>query len=238
MGVPSFIVLARKNPSFWEVCNFQDIKLVIDGNCLFHFLFKYLNIDTIGNFSEYAEKVEMFFRWLFYRKITPYVVFDGAYDIDDRKIETVKSRAQQRIKEPEKYTPILARITFTKILDKLRIQYITCDFDADRDIHKLANDLKCPVLSRDSDFFIFDLHHGYIPFDSLPFNSIFDGTDAHQFEIKVYVIENLWKKFPYLRRNMALLATVLGNDYLSQQSNVYKMLISVIILDFLIARQK
>ncbi|XP_052062022.1 protein asteroid homolog 1-like [Mytilus californianus] len=162
----------------------------------------------------------MFFRWLFYRRVTPYVVFDGAYDIDDKKIETVKSRAQQRTDSPVECTPILAKITFINILDKLRIQYIKCDFEADRDIQRLANDLKCPVLSRDSDFFIFDVHFGYIPFDSLPLSSIFGGTDDHLFEIKVYVIENLWKKFPYLRYNMALLATALGNDYLSKHSNV------------------
>ncbi|XP_076112133.1 single-strand DNA endonuclease ASTE1-like [Mytilus galloprovincialis] len=218
MGVPSIIVLAKKNPSFWEVCDFRDIKLVIDGNCLYNLLYEYLNIDTIGNFSEYAEKVEMFFKWLFDRRITPYVVFDGAYDIDDKKIETLKSRSQQRAANPEDKTPILAKITFTKILEKLRIQYIKCDFEADRDIQMLANDLKCPVLSRDSDFFIFDVHFGYIPFDSLPLSAIFDGTDEH--EIKIYFIENLWKKFPYLRGNMALLATALGNDYLSKHSNV------------------
>ncbi|XP_063443418.1 protein asteroid homolog 1-like [Mytilus trossulus] len=218
MGVPSIIVLATKNPSFWEVCDFRDIKLVIDGNCLYNLLYAYFNIDTIGNFSEYAEKVEVFFMWLFDRRITPYVVFDGAYDIDDKKIETVKSRSQQRAANPEEKVPILAKITFTKVLEKLRIQYIKCDFEADRDIQMLANDLKCPVLSRDSDFFIFDVHHGYIPFESLPLSAIFEGTDDDK--IKIYFIENLWKKFPYLRYNMALLATALGNDYLSKHSNV------------------
>ncbi|CAC5419096.1 unnamed protein product [Mytilus coruscus] len=220
MGVPSIITLAERNPSFWEVCNFHDVELVIDGNCLFHFLYKYLSIDTLGNFSEYAEKLEVFFMWLINREITPYVIFDGAYDIDDKKIETVKSRAQRRIVNPEEYTPILAKVTFTNILDKLEIRYIKCDFEADRDIQMLANDLKCPVLSLDSDFYIFDVHFGYIPFDSLPLRSIFEGTDNQNFKIKAYVIENLWKKFPFLRCNMALFATALGNDYLSKNSNV------------------
>ncbi|CAC5419094.1 unnamed protein product [Mytilus coruscus] len=220
MGVSSIIVLAKKNPSFWRACLFRDIELVIDGNCLFHFLYKYLNIDTIGNFSEYGEKLEIFFIWLINRRITPYLVSNGAYAIDDKKIQRAKSNAQHRIYNPEEHTPILAKITLIYILDKLGIQYIKCDFEAARDIQRLANDLKCPVLSRDSDFFIFDVHFGYKPFDSLPLSSIFESTDDHLFEIKVYVIENLWKKFPYLRSNMALLATALGNDYLSKNSKV------------------
>ncbi|XP_076112136.1 single-strand DNA endonuclease ASTE1-like [Mytilus galloprovincialis] len=220
MGVPSFIILVEKNPSFWRVCHFHDMELVIDGNCLFNFLYKYLNIDAIGNYSEYSVKLEMFFMWLINRRITPYVIFDGAYDIDDKKIETVKCRAQQRINNPEEQTPILAKTTFTNILNKLKISFLKCDFEADRDIQRLANELKCPVLSRDSDFFIFDVHYGYIPFDSLPLNSIFKGIDNQEFKIKAYVIENLWKKFPFLRCNMALLATALGNDYLNKNSNV------------------
>ncbi|XP_052059729.1 protein asteroid homolog 1-like isoform X2 [Mytilus californianus] len=212
MGIPSINNLAKKNPSFWKISDFQDIGLVIAGNCLVQFLYKYPNIDTIGNYNEYAEKVEMFFKWLLKRRITPFVVFDGALDMDNKDIGIVLGKTKHRIDKPEEGTPVLAILTFINILDKLRINYLKSDFEADRDVQKLGNDLKCPVLSSNSDFFVFDVQFGYIPFDSLPFKSILTGVNKSSVEIKIYFIQNLLKKFPYLTDKMALLATALGND--------------------------
>ncbi|CAC5419101.1 unnamed protein product [Mytilus coruscus] len=127
MGVHGIINLAKKNPSFWIISRLQDTALVIDGHCLVQFLYRYPDIDTIGNFNEYAEKVGL----------PLFVVFGGAYDIDDKNIEIVFGKTWERIDNPEEGMQILARITFINILDKLGIKYLKSDFEADRDIRKL-----------------------------------------------------------------------------------------------------
>ncbi|XP_063441467.1 protein asteroid homolog 1-like [Mytilus trossulus] len=223
MGIPSISNLVQKNPSFWTISDFQDIRLVIDANCLVEFLYKYQDIDTIGNYNEYTEKVEIFFKWLQTRRITPFVVFSGALGMDDKEIGIVLGKTKHRIGKPDEGMPILAKLTFINALDKLRINYVNSDFEADRDIQKLANDLKCPVLSANSDFFVFDVQFGYIPFDSLPFKSILNGVKKSFGEIKTYFYKNLLKKFPYLTHKMALLATALGNDIFPKNSKALQL---------------
>lgn len=44
----------------------------------------------------------------------------------------------------------------------MEIAMVVCEFDSDHEIANLANQLNCPVLSYDSDFYIFDVK--YIPF--------------------------------------------------------------------------
>ena len=80
--------------------------------------------------------------------------------------------------------------------------------EADAEIASLANALNCPVLSNDSDFFIFDIRGGFIPLSSFnwkirPLKSdIFYRTKlAHHFRIR-----------PEL---LPLFASLAGNDYVS-----------------------
>lgn len=44
---------------------------------------------------------------------------------------------------------------------------IQCVFEADEHIARRANQLNCPVISDDSDFFVYDLKGGLIPLSSL-----------------------------------------------------------------------
>ncbi|XP_052769196.1 protein asteroid homolog 1-like [Mya arenaria] len=59
--------------------------------------------------------------------------------------------------------PILCEETFCHVLRELQIPHVKCPYEADREIAVLANMWKCPVLSNDSDFFIFKLEKGVIP---------------------------------------------------------------------------
>ena len=62
--------------------------------------------------------------------------------------------------------PILAYKTFFKLIAKFEFVAYQCYFEADYDLVVLANQiLRCPLLSCDSDFFVFDLKFGYIPID-------------------------------------------------------------------------
>lgn len=55
--------------------------------------------------------------------------------------------------------------TFWGAIESLGIMHVQCDFEADNEIAAIARQLKCPVLSYDSDFYIYDVL--YIPFSSV-----------------------------------------------------------------------
>ena len=70
----------------------------------------------------------------------------------------------------------------------------------------MASEWKCPVLSYDSDFFIFDIKGGYIPLFSL--NS--DNLTA-----RIFYRSELARHFGIRKELLPLFASLLGNDYLS-----------------------
>lgn len=86
-----------------------------------------------------------------------------------QRLENAK-RIASGLRGKKRVMPILAFDTFKAVLKKLGIPFAVCDFEADKEIAMLANTLNCPVLSNDSDFFIFPLTGGFISFDKVIFN--------------------------------------------------------------------
>ncbi len=95
--------------------------------------------------------------------------------------------------------------------------------------------VKCPVLSNDSDFYVFDLNAGVIPIDSIDnswtMRSVFDqisGDLKYKFiDCNLYQIDNLIEYFPGLQREiLPLFSTLMGNDYV--ESHVFDNIFSVI----------
>ncbi|WAR18560.1 ASTE1-like protein [Mya arenaria] len=155
----------------------HDTRLIIDGSNLYHFLYNFYHVpeEYGGNYDNYANKCKTFFTTLRACKVEPYVVLDGGYDPDNRKWNTVVQRKTSRRERAglicekgpeateEHVLPILCEETFRHVLRELQIPHVTCPYEADREIAVLANKWDCPVLSNDSDFFIFQLKRGVIP---------------------------------------------------------------------------
>ena len=80
--------------------------------------------------------------------------------------------------------------------------------EADQEIASLANLWDCPVISNDSDFFIFDLKQGYIPLKHLDWSS--EPLTADLFKS-----EKLSRHLNIPKDLLPLLASLLGNDYVS-----------------------
>ncbi|KAM3962823.1 single-strand DNA endonuclease protein asteroid [Aphomia sociella] len=99
------------------------------------------------------------------------------------------------------------------------LNYIVCEFEADDEIAAMARYLNCPVLSYDSDFFIYNVL--YIPFNSIehkPTSIDECGKRIYALECKIYKVEFLAKTFGGLHEDMLpLLATLLGNDYVEKR---------------------
>lgn len=86
-----------------------------------------------------------------------------------------------------------------------------CVGDADSVIASLSNHFGAPVISLDSDFFIFDLSAGYLPFDSFEWKTV---TVGGSIRARLYVVANLLSFFPGIKREcLPLFACVMGNDF-------------------------
>lgn len=89
-------------------------------------------------------------------------------DPSDKKFDTLCQRLQCKIRDADSLSqgrsksvlPILIRDVFVQVLSERGVPLVQCPFEADREIACLAHQWNCPVLTNDSDFFIFDLPGG------------------------------------------------------------------------------
>lgn len=234
MGIKGLTTFMKSNPQLTKGITLHNTEVVIDGNSLYHFIFYSNQLDFLhgGDYDQYAYKIIKFFNLLHCCNIQPYIVFDGGNDPNDMKFQTSRKRMKERLemamqlakghKGNCKVMPILAFDTFRAVLKEIMIPFTVCDFEADIEIAKLANKLNCPVLSDDSDFYIFPLTAGFIPLDSVCFteqetrmenDSLDNFLSARRYHVNKFVY-----CFPSLgRKVLTLLATLLGNDYVDTQ---------------------
>lgn len=155
----------------------HDTDLVIDGDNLASILMKNLqshNSAFGGDYDAYYEYVRRFFAMLKRCNVHCYVLLDGGYQ--PAKLKTVKSRLNQKIcaikninpiNPSHSYFPLLFREVFIQAMQDSGVQYMRCLFEADHELAVLAKHLQCPVLSYDSDFYIYNVL--YIPSVTLTF---------------------------------------------------------------------
>jgi len=83
--------------------------------------------------------------------------------------------------------------------------------EADKEIASLANQWNCPVISNDSDFFIYDIPAGYIPLSHIHYNKNSIHADLfHRTKLARHLeIEEIM---------LPLLASLLGNDFIGSET--------------------
>lgn len=236
MGIHGLTSFIDNNPHLLKDRQLHDCRVVIDGNNFYHFLYYYCNVrfQFGGDYDIFQRKISMIFSMFRSCNVEVFVVLDGAYTVDGKKFKTTISRARDRVFAAKRIVhgqrgsliPCLARQTFTQTLDKLGIQHVTCDFEADNQLVTLANQWNCPVISNDSDFYIFDLSGGFIPLDyidfrprRLPQSSGGAGDSAAFLPVQYYHVDEFIKCFQSLNRAvLPLFATMLGNDYVNARA--------------------
>ena len=178
--------------------------LVIDGSqfCYYH----YRGIDWIdgGQYLEFHQKVSEFFYKLQQCGIKLHVVFEGIGKnqklTDERILERTRKRhekkrlvlEQRQFRFPE--MPELPQLTYTvlvNVLVHMGIPMYVGDGEGDESCVKIANSLDCPVLSNDSDFYLFDIHQGYIELDRIKF----ERKVQRSLSVDVYSREGLMRCF-------------------------------------------
>lgn len=165
--------ISIKQDLFMEAYEFpHNSVLLIDGNGVAAAIYTQMegrNSCFGGDYDKYAILVRYFFHAFLRCNVIPYVVFDGVHGPKKADFCNVvlKERIQKTtqlegLNDDQANLPIFFIDVFKNIVKELSIKMVMCNFDCDRDIASLADKLNCPILSNDSDFFIYNAK--YIPF--------------------------------------------------------------------------
>ncbi|KAG8572778.1 hypothetical protein GDO81_012161 [Engystomops pustulosus] len=228
MGIQGFMSFVCSESDFFSQVKVNNTKLIIDGNNLYHTLYFDSGLDLVhgGDYDKFTDVLHKFFESLSLCNIQAYVVFDGGCDISDKKLETQKQRIRDKIKMAQSLAdgkggsvlPLLSREVCIQVLRDLKVPFVQCFSEADREIVALANLWDCPVLSFDSDFCIFDLKAGYYPQKSFQWKNIISIKETQECYIsaRCFSAQKLCRVYNNL--NIVLLpffAVLTGNDYIS-----------------------
>ncbi|XP_030035285.2 protein asteroid [Manduca sexta] len=230
MGVRGLTTYINYNEDvFLKTFLLHDTCLIIDGHSLCAQLYRSLNCFSAfgGDYDKFAGYVKTFFKNLRKCRVTAYILFDGSHE--SRKLKTAYTRLRSKICGASRLDPVtqgglqifpmFLRDVFKEIFRDMEIPYTICEFEADDEIAAMARHLNCPVLSYDSDFFIYNVL--YIPFNTLDLKPTLveeNGNKVFVLECKIYRVEQLTKHFGGLKEEMLpLLATLLGNDYVEKR---------------------
>ena len=229
MGIKGLTSFLDDNSQLLTSYFLRDTKVVIDGNNLFHFLNTLYDVrDNFGgNYDCFAAATMSFFAALAECNVEPVVVFDGPYNPREKKINTAVKRAKDRIHIAYnlsvgcrgRATPILSQDVFVSILEDIGVDHVTGDEEADPEIAALAKMYNCPVMTNDSDFFIFNLPAGTILLDyvNIQVTTDQDSTRAPEtspkyISVQIYYVHKLHELFKMETDMFALFGTILGND--------------------------
>uniref|UniRef100_A0A673A9U7 XPG N-terminal domain-containing protein n=1 Tax=Sphaeramia orbicularis TaxID=375764 RepID=A0A673A9U7_9TELE len=224
MGVHRLRSLMENHPRIYRDIRLRNSRLVVDGlNLLYHLYFSSgLDQNHGGDYAAFENMIERFVSALRVCGVSPYVVMDGGSDPSDRKLETVNKRVTNRIQRAHRAAvsgqqldilPQLAKLVFKQTLARLEVPLAQCYAEADHEIAALAAEWQCPVLSNDSDFYVFELQGGFLPISLFRWEEV-KQTGSHQYiPCKRYNTSSFCIFFNIQPQLLPAFAALAGNDY-------------------------
>lgn len=224
MGVRGLTTFVEEHRNLLHDLKFRDSNLVIDGCSLYYRLYFNQGLDQQhgGDYDAFASLLTQFFSALAACNIQPYVVLDGGIDPSDKKFPTLRNRLQSKIKDADSLShgrngcvlPILTKAVLVQVLNQRGVPLVQCPAEADWEIACLAHQWNCPVLTNDSDFYIFDLPGGYLPLSFFQWTNL-NGKASHRYiSARRYTTKGLCGWFGNMNPELLPLCAVLaGNDY-------------------------
>lgn len=224
MGVHGLTSFVEGNRQFFTDMRLRDCRLVIDGCSLYYRLYFNSGLDQArgGDYDTFAVLIRQFFAALTECAVQPFVVLDGGMDQTDKKFKTLQERAQSKIREANTLSrgfhgfvlPLLVCEVFKQVLSELGVPFVQCISEADFEIASLAKHWGCPVLTNDSDFYIFDLKGGYLPFSFFQWNNVCGKATERYVPACHFSVNRFCSHFNHINKQLLpLFAVVLGNDY-------------------------
>lgn len=225
MGIRGLTSFIRQHAHrFHQTYHLEDCYLVIDGcslACQLYIHASNCNSAFGGDYDRYAQTVKDFFLLLTQCNVSPLVIIDGGYEA--RKLKTVSQRMKSKLHNAKVCNPchqstvfpLLMMEVFKQTLSDIGVKFAQSDFEADFEIAAVARYVNCPVLSYDSDFYVFDVM--YIPFETLHRSLAkkkCGNSVKYYLNCQVYTVEHFISSFGGLDKSLLpLMGTLLGNDY-------------------------
>ena len=243
MGIRCLTTFVNERFTQWKKGPIHGGELIIDGCSIYSELISPYDEQIMygGDYISLANDVKNFLVTLIKCNIKPFMIFDGIPD--ERKSDTRVTRTHERLKraaamnekaysnydssksQTPNQTPSNKQLSTVDPLLGLDVMINTvkrvfgthclfvADGDTDIDIASLAIHRRCPVLSNDSDFYIFPLQYGYIPY------SKFHWSDPRNNKIyaELYFYELFCEQFGiYDSSLLAVIPAIIGNDMIPQ----------------------
>ena len=223
MGISNFFSYVSNVKDLKKSYKLRDTSVVIDGSNVFFLLYQKYNTTTRGidfklggNYIGYDKYCRHFFDQLKKCGISAMVQMDGINKYSssdfDKRIHNLKN-----LHRYESLRPLLLEDIFESVVKDLKLDYLRTIYDSDPDLAKLANQLKSPVISSDSDFYCFNVEEGVISFDDLDWTELkqSDESDGNYYiDCKRFRFEDLANKLPGLTPNMMhIFASLFSNDF-------------------------
>ncbi|XP_063343686.1 protein asteroid homolog 1 isoform X2 [Pelmatolapia mariae] len=232
MGVQGLATFLDNHRKIYRDVLFGRSRLVIDGCNLNYLLYFESGLDQNhgGEYAAYESLIERFITALRTCEVDPYVVLDGGSDHTDKKLETVTKRAEQRIERAhraaedggkENILPIMTNWVFRQTLTRLKVPVTQCFGEADREIAALADKWQCPVLSNDSDFYIFNLSAGLLPISYFQWQDVKGNGSKSYIPCKRYYTSSFCIYFEIQLQLLPTFAALAGNDYVKLQKFIW-----------------
>ncbi|XP_072317637.1 uncharacterized protein, partial [Eucyclogobius newberryi] len=226
MGIRKLTALVKSHDVYQDEL-FGAGPLVIDGSGLVYQLYFTSDLDQThgGEYGAFEDLLEEFFGALRVCDIAPYVVFDGCADFSGQKRETEKRRAEQRIQRAHDAAvtgrargilPTLIWEVFRQTLDRLKVPLIRSYTEADPQAAALAHEWICPVLSTDSDFFIFPMNGGMLPSEHFRWRQVLQCGVRGYIPCRRYFSSRLCEVIQLRPQLLPALAVMAGNDYVTE----------------------
>ena len=220
MGVPKLTSFIDRNFTRWKREKVTG-HLVIDGFSLCYYLYSF-DWSHGGQYPQFHDSIVEYFKNLSASKIEAIVVYDGI-DYKQEKVKTTLKRRKEMIQTindriavlksrqvdvVSNTLPLLAIEEFQFTLQNLLVKQVVVDGEADTSIAQLANYYNCPVLSKDSDFYVYALTGGFIHMDRFHWNSKPITAD-------VYHVDAFSDQFNFRHTSVRLIIpAIAGNDFL------------------------
>ncbi|KAK5607348.1 hypothetical protein CRENBAI_026396 [Crenichthys baileyi] len=224
MGVQGLTSFLANHKMIYREVQFRRSRLVIDGCNLNYLLYFKSGLDENhgGEYAAYRNLIENFITALRTCEITPYVVLDGGSDVTDKKVETVAKRSEDRVQRAHQAAvsgkqmsilPRMAELVFKQTLARLKVPVAQCYEEADQEIAALASEWQCPVLSNDSDFYIFDLPAGLLPISGFQWKEVKQSGSQSYISCRRYYRSSFCAFIGLQHQLLPTFAALAGNDY-------------------------
>ena len=193
-----------------------------------------------GDYVSVTKEVSGFFQALVDAGINPIVVLNGTFNYDKantiaRRMSDKRQRIANLLAPEEERDPELKKHSFTAryLSNEVTIEslkrvlgndylLIVPDSEADVDVACLAIHHQCPVLSSDSDFYIFPLLYGYIPYSRLLWNN----TKGNAVYGEFYYYQLFCEQFEiYDESLLTAIPGIVGNDTIPKLDEKYLQII-------------